>query len=713
MIVLAAVLAAPLAAAPAAQSATISPSTYHDVVGNSAPCSLREAVSSANSNANVGGCVGLGPYGADVILLDEGDYNLSRVGTENANASGDLDITGPLTIIGSGSEASGIDGNGGLTSDRVIEGVGAIGLNLIDLTIHDGEPVTSGGGIRISTAGSALNLTNAVVSDNEVEPGDGGGIFASTATLTNSTVRNNTATVQGGGIYAVNGVTLTKSDITGNISGDSGGGLRAVTANLTNSNVSNNEANGPFGGGIRVTTQTTIASSTISGNSAKSKNGVGARGGGINGKTTISNSIVSGNQSGTPGSASGEGGGIYSPGFLDMTSTTVSGNRSELTGGGIQTSSFGSTIRTSKIRGNISANGGGLWSDGQGPFFINSTVTGNTARGGCGGFQGPSSVVQESVISRNSAETGGGGMCGSGELRRSSIVANDSETSAGGIAFSGGTLLITNSTISGNEAGANGGGITIGSRSTPFDDSAVTFRNSTVTANTADSDGSGSGSGGGLFQAGFDPRRALAANTILAGNLDFSPGAEAPDCSAPNLVSEGYNLFSSTAGCTITGNTAGNQTAADPRLRPLRSNGGPTPTHELISTSAARNNGYPGSGSGVLCESIDQRNVPRSDCDIGAYEYTLCQNSVVDTVGTFASETITGTSGQDVVLAQDGNDILNLGDGHDRGCGGGGNDTLNGSTGDDKLQGDSGTDTCNGGSGNDTATTCETISSIP
>lgn len=55
-------------------------------------CSLRDAVIAANANA-----------GADTITLPAGTYTLTLVGAnEDAAATGDLDITGTVTINGAG-----------------------------------------------------------------------------------------------------------------------------------------------------------------------------------------------------------------------------------------------------------------------------------------------------------------------------------------------------------------------------------------------------------------------------------------------------------------------------------------------------------------------------------------------------------------------------------------------------------------------------------
>ncbi len=110
------------------------------------------------------------------------------------------------------------------------------------------------------------------------------------------------------------------------------------------------------------------------------------------------------------------------------------------------------------------------------------------------------------------------------------------------------------------------------------------------------------------------------ANTLIGTNVATS----APDCSG-TLVSQGYNLIQTTAGCTLTGITTGNITGRVPSLLDLGDYGGPTQVHALFYDSPAINAGNPitpGSG-GYACEAIDQRGVARPQaalCDIGAYE---------------------------------------------------------------------------------------------
>ncbi len=63
-----------------------------DVVPD-ADCSVREAVQTANVDANFGGCAQTGTSsGPDTITIPAGTYTLTGAAGENLNLSGDLDI---------------------------------------------------------------------------------------------------------------------------------------------------------------------------------------------------------------------------------------------------------------------------------------------------------------------------------------------------------------------------------------------------------------------------------------------------------------------------------------------------------------------------------------------------------------------------------------------------------------------------------------------
>jgi len=98
-------------------------------------------------------------------------------------------------------------------------------------------------------------------------------------------------------------------------------------------------------------------------------------------------------------------------------------------------------------------------------------------------------------------------------------------------------------------------------------------------------------------------------DTIVATNQ----AAGSPDCAGP-VTSGGNNLESGTS-C---GFTALGDVQANPKLAPLRANGGPTRTRALRPGSPALN-----AGDNGTCEPRDQRGIRRPQgprCDIGSYE---------------------------------------------------------------------------------------------
>ena len=218
-----------------------------------ADCSLREAINAANVLA-----------GADTILLPAGTYTLTIAGAgEDANATGDLDITDDLTINGAGQITTIIDGN---ATDRVFHVLssGTVEINGVIIqngNVSGGFPVGLGGGIF--NDGGTLTLTDSTISDNTAT--NAGGIFnyGGTLTLNSSTVSDNMAS-NGAGFSLSRGstVTLTNSTVSGNTAETFGGGFSssgiqifgdppaatASTVTLTNSSVSGNTAR--YGGGF-------------------------------------------------------------------------------------------------------------------------------------------------------------------------------------------------------------------------------------------------------------------------------------------------------------------------------------------------------------------------------------------------------------------------------------------------------------------------------
>ncbi|MGB8252998.1 MAG: CSLREA domain-containing protein, partial [Anaerolineaceae bacterium] len=149
--------------------ATITVNTLVDEYDTSpnSTCSLREAITSANTDSAFGGCVK--GDGTDTIkFLDlpgsPDTFYLTRTGPawEGANLTGDLNIKDSVIIEGVSEEETIIDASG--LGDRVIYLDILVNVNLSDLTLQNGHaPDGDPGGVGLTAE------------DGE----DGGGIYSS------------------------------------------------------------------------------------------------------------------------------------------------------------------------------------------------------------------------------------------------------------------------------------------------------------------------------------------------------------------------------------------------------------------------------------------------------------------------------------------------------------------------------------------------------
>jgi len=259
--------------------------------------SLREAIVAANNTS-----------GADVITLVSGLYRLTLTGAGEDNAlTGDLDVTGELTITGAGANSTFIDG---VAADRVFDVKGA-SLTLSGVTIQNGFASGDGGGVYLSSnSGSALTIHDAALTGNTATgkggaiysdralsldrvtidgngAAEGGGVYlgndgSSIATLANVTISNNTATGNGGGIHSNKTLTVTSSTISGNAASDKGGGLysNGDSPAITNSTIAYNSGSGGAGGihfegSSRATLKNTILAFNTGGNANGAQNSLG------------------------------------------------------------------------------------------------------------------------------------------------------------------------------------------------------------------------------------------------------------------------------------------------------------------------------------------------------------------------------------------------------------------------------------------------------
>jgi CSLREA domain-containing protein len=290
--------------------------TLDDVTPANGKQSLREAITRANTSA-----------GADMIVVPAGLYKLTQAGTgEDANATGDLDITDAVTIQGAGAGLTIIDAQ---RLDRVIEVLSSapnlIAVVLQGMTVRRGNASGHGGGIWVNNAD--LVVRDCVVSECRASV-DGGGISNESAlgtgniTVVRTTVALNVAGDDGGGIdmESSNGVlTIKSSTIRRNLS-DFGGGINAKTVTATGSTINGNVTTS-FGGGIYATTAT-LTNCTVAGNSA------GEKGGGIDANAaTLLNCTIVENFSHT-------GGGLYNDalGTFSVKNTIVALNLVDATG---------------------------------------------------------------------------------------------------------------------------------------------------------------------------------------------------------------------------------------------------------------------------------------------------------------------------------------------------------------------------------------------
>ncbi|MEJ2747533.1 MAG: CSLREA domain-containing protein, partial [Anaerolineae bacterium] len=155
--------------------------TEDNKTANDGFCSLREAIIAANSDKQSGGKPGecVAGSGADTIIIPAGHYTLSRTdnGKEDAAATGDLDITEDLTIIGAGADVTVIDGNG--ITDRIFHVLSGP-VTISGVTVQDGNVRGDGGGIYNA---AHLTLTDSVLTQNAAD-GVGGALYnAATGTL--------------------------------------------------------------------------------------------------------------------------------------------------------------------------------------------------------------------------------------------------------------------------------------------------------------------------------------------------------------------------------------------------------------------------------------------------------------------------------------------------------------------------------------------------
>ena len=374
---------AAIAPGTAAADVLVHVSTVHDELTQNGQCSLREAMTYAEGQAEPDCGPGV-PSGVVTLSLPADCFHIYRGVGLSLAANSPVTM---VTIRGAGTGPPGC-GGGGTVIDAERAGsalsVGPSTLVAVSaITLTGGSPCGGfsgcpGGGVY--NAGH-LSLNDVTVTGNVADPGDD--------QPTPGTGAPGGQGGYGGGIYNVGALTVTDSVISGNAAGSGGAGADGL------GNGGGTGGAGGNGGGIYNNGGTVaLISSTVSGNTA----GAGGIGG-------LGDPSAGPAGTGGDGGSGGNGGGIVSvpglsgTGTISLANVTVAGNAAGPGGSGAQGSSPGAS-GPGGVGGGVAATSAGS--------LTNVTITANSGGGLGDGLLGVGGIVTEygSVIADNGSGAG-------------------------------------------------------------------------------------------------------------------------------------------------------------------------------------------------------------------------------------------------------------------------------------------------------------------
>ncbi|MBA3917101.1 MAG: hypothetical protein C0516_00780 [Gemmatimonas sp.] len=509
-------------------------------------CSLREAITAANTNANRDSILvvttspttitlgsGLPAITEDADLLGAGPTQLiinaaatpaAQRGVLYVRNAADVSIRG-MTLRGGRRLGGGgliIDDSAAVTMREVHvrenETVGSVGGGI--LAIRGGRGVFTdievvgnrasgtnafGAGVAVEV-GSSISIRRGRIADNENTSSIGGGlrVFSGTLTLDSVTVTNNRALSAsgglGGGIMAdgESRLIVSNSTISDNVAAVSGGGLNVrapAEAGIVNSIIRGNRAAG--GAGLEGNSPAYVLSEVIIENNIASQRGGAALL--FGGKFTQTGGAMRGNYAGRSG-----GGAVnfITTAELVLTNVAITGNRADTAGNGGAIAGNGE-VQLTMTGGSLSGNraavvGGGLaLSSGRPSTLTNVAITDNEAGQGGGGLFVAASAnlsVNGGSISSNRAVAGGGGGVftdNSTTLLQNVTMTSNTAVQSGGavLGLTGGTVTLRN-VVADENRGFNGGAFGFNGAITIIVEGGRVQRNQAT------------GVGGGLWKAG-------------------------------------------------------------------------------------------------------------------------------------------------------------------------------------------------------------------
>lgn len=220
-------------------------------------------------------------------------------------------------------------------------------LTLNETRLIDNHSSLQGGAVCVNTNGTASIANTLFISNTAGTHGGAIGNYGSTS-IGDSRFTGNTASINGGGIDTTASLPVNNSAFVGNAAGFRGGGINNYLGimSITNSTFSGNTSGG-YGGAISNDAGTaTVVNSTFHANTASS-------GGGLqnSGALNVTNSTVSGNRA----TVGGGGGLLWMNGSIGLLNVTLNANTASTQGGNLNAG--GSTNISITLKNTLIASG--------------------------------------------------------------------------------------------------------------------------------------------------------------------------------------------------------------------------------------------------------------------------------------------------------------------------------------------------------------------